>query len=145
MHIGKQITKIYFQPCPFVKERIVCKEDNCGKQFSSAYNYNVHIKRHQKKYKLICQVCGKGFMNSNHLNSHTNSHNKNKPFGCGFCGKRFVTNSNLTRHQSTCQVITKKFQCIICGKLFLTQGTLNKHLQFIHKKIVMVSLQEKGK
>ena len=111
---------------------ITCKEENCGKQFTSAYNYQLHVKRHQQRFNFICQICGKGFMNKNHHDNHSFTHLKEKPFPCPLCNKRLLTKSNLQRHRLTCRQIVKYHQCVLCGKKFLTEPNLVKHQKQAH-------------
>ena len=103
---------------------ITCKEEQCRKQFTSAYNYQLHVKHYEKQFVFVCQICGKGFMNKNHYQSHSYTHLKDKPFPCTICKKRFLTKSNLHRHSATCNVITKKYECVYCGKKFITDANL---------------------
>ena len=106
---------------------ITCKEEQCQKQFTSAYNYQLHVKHHQKQFAFVCQICGKGFMNKNHYQSYSSTHLKEKPFPCTICKKRFLTKSNLCRHSATCNLITKKYECVYCGKKFITDANLKRH------------------
>ena len=115
------------------KINITCKEENCGKQFTSAYNYQLHVKRHQQHYNFICQICGKGFMNRNHHDNHTFTHLKEKPFPCALYNKRLLTKSNLQRHRQSCRKIDKSHQCVLCGKKFLTETNLVRHQSQAHK------------
>ena len=115
------------------KIMITCKEENCGKQFTSAYNYQLHVKRHQQRFSFICQICGKGFMNCNHHDSHTYTHMKEKPFPCDICSKWFLTKSNLLRHKTTCRIIVKNHHCIVCGKKFITEQNLIRHRSQVHR------------
>ena len=106
---------------------ITCKEEKCGKQFTLAYNYKLHVKHHQQRFVFICQICGKGFMNQNHHENHTFTHLKEKPFLCVVCSKRFLTKSNLQHHRATCRNIDNCHQCMLCGKKFLTEFNLLRH------------------
>ena len=115
------------------KIMITCKEEKCGKQFTSAYNYQLHVKRHQQRFSFVCSICGKGFMNRNHHQNHSYTHLKDKPFPCPVCNKRFLTKSNLQRHRLTCRKIVRNHQCIVCGKRFLNESNLLKHRTNSHK------------
>ena len=112
---------------------ITCKEKKCGKQFTSAYNYQLHVKCHQQHFNFICQICGKGFINRNHHDSHTFTHLKEKPFPCHLCNKCLLTKSNLQCHRQSCRQIVKSHQCILHGKKFLTEMNLICHQSQAHK------------
>ena len=123
MHFVVKINHNFFQQQVY----ITCKLENCGKQFTSAYNYQLHVKHHQQQFLFACQICGKGFMNKNHHESHSYTHLKEKPFPCKICAKRFLTRSNLHRHMLTCKTIIKKHECVTCGKKFMTDNNLKRH------------------
>ena len=128
----KQNTLNFFQR----KIIIICKEENCGKQFTSAYNYQLHVKRHQQRFNFICQICGKGFINRNHHDNHTFAHLKEKPFPCPHCKKHLLTKSNLQCHMQSCRQMVKTHQCILCGKQFLTEMNLIRHQCQAHKSSI---------
>ena len=133
MHIWYTFNRLYsyinFFQTPI---KITCKVENCNKQFSSAYNYQLHVKRHNQQFSFVCQICGKGFMNKNHLESHSNTHLKVKPFACKGCPKRFLTKSNLSRHHKSCCTISKNHECVVCGKKFMTAENVLRHQQHVH-------------
>ena len=114
--------------------KITCQEENCGKQFKSAYNYKLHVKHHNKQFSFICQICGKGFMNRNHQESHANTHLKEKPHKCNGCSKWFLTPSNLRRHMQSCTNVSKVHECVVCGKKFRTAENVLRHQKHVHRR-----------
>ena len=118
-----------FSKCDISEDKI---EENCSKQFKSAYNYKLHVKHHNKQFSFICQICGKGFMNRNHQESHANTHLKEKPHKCNGCSKRFLTPSNLCRHMQSCTNVSKVHECVVCGKKFQTVENVLRHQKHAH-------------
>ncbi|XP_050311639.1 zinc finger protein OZF-like [Anthonomus grandis grandis] len=97
-----------------------------------------HIKRHEGKYSVFCDICGRGFFDKNILASHMEIHEDIPKYECEFCKKKFTVKRYLEVHKSLNHKkelfgIEESFQCEICGRNFTFEKSLIRHLSAIHK------------
>ncbi|KAK7026098.1 hypothetical protein SK128_015034 [Halocaridina rubra] len=83
----------------------------CGKNYKTLSNLNVHIRTHTGERPYYCDYCGKGFKQLPHLKSHVRIHTGETPYLCRVCDKAFNQSSKLKYHMDhahTSRIVTKK-------------------------------------
>lgn len=114
-------------------ERFRCNHEDCEREYKSKRGLQVHIKTHNKKYTIICELCGKGFMDRSNLDGHINSkHMSSKPYKCSKCNASFSWISNLRRHRKKCKTTAGPqvpVQCHACKKVFKHKSSLKRHMK----------------
>lgn len=70
----------------------------CDKNFSTAGNLNIHMRRHTGEKAVTCTICSKEFLHSGNLTIHMRTHTGEKSVKCQVCGKEFSHSGNLTIH-----------------------------------------------
>lgn len=107
----------------------------CGKQFTRAFYFNLHVKTHEtstsnspnKPHK--CQECGKTFALLQHLTGHSRTHIASRYFECPICRRKFTELSNLTMHLLKTHPDEKPYKCSECDKQFTQSSALKKHMR----------------
>ncbi|XP_065161146.1 LOW QUALITY PROTEIN: zinc finger protein 569-like [Atheta coriaria] len=123
-----------------LSKRFLC--DICGKRFTNAKNFKIHIKNHSGdvKTKLIsgysCSTCKKVFRTMSNLKEHVNYCSGNLPFKCTKCHKKFPSTTKLKNHIKLKH--EKKFTsiCSICNIGFVQISDYKRHMisHSTHKK-----------
>ena len=143
----------------------------CGKQLSSKWIVDQHIKTVHKNIKsFFCTTCNKAFTSKRSRDSHIKTVHQNikkskksekvtqgdgnvetdgaqqklKPFPCTLCSKLFPSNSHLTRRMRSHTGETP-FGCPLCEKHFKSKRNVNLHIDTVHKKLRPFSCRFCGK
>ena len=122
------------------------------KHFTSEFNLNDHIRRHDRerpigcnksfttydplkihrqgvhrdKLSFICNKCEKSFSSKGDFRKHEQIHNRQRHLVCSECGKKFFTQTHLNRHQMI-HTGEKPYVCGKCGKSFSQNVSLLNH------------------
>ncbi|XP_060520870.1 zinc finger protein 91-like [Cylas formicarius] len=73
--------------------------DTCGKEFSSKYRLERHIRAtHEGVKPYVCQFCRRSFTGKDTMKKHERIHTGEKPYSCEYCGKRFRQNGPFKVH-----------------------------------------------
>ena len=101
------------------KAKFICY--NCGKQFKTYNNYQLHMKTHTGFKDHHCDKCESRYMRSIDLTIHNNS--MHDCFSCDLCEQKSKDNNHRTKHvnkhnKEAC------FQCKVCGNFFYQLWTL---------------------
>lgn len=74
-----------------------CKE--CGKEYTSNKNLQLHENFHRGVKPHVCDQCGKQFTTIHSLRSHKSMHSGQLLYICEVCGKGYSTSTGLKRHE----------------------------------------------
>lgn len=69
--------KFEYKPCKNAirnKRIIVCKYDNCNKEFTKSWNFLDHARMHEGLKPFVCDICGKSFTQSGNMKKHRKQH-----------------------------------------------------------------------
>ncbi len=127
--------------CPFR-----CQEMDCGKGFTSGFNYsrhtesNAHKNQRARTTPVLCPSpgCGKYIRGSKYgLKVHMYTHNNQWPFRCHFgdCGRGCRSRSDLKMHMKV-HTGEKPFKCELCGHCLKSKKDLKVHLKFQHGQLL---------
>lgn len=125
----------------------------CGKEMSSRYSKNSHMKHSHPTKPATCEVCGQVFTGAATLQKHFIYHHAEKRFECDICGYKSHHKSRLQKHMqhshvadrfTTCDVSAHEFKqryiflffqtfFQLCGKTVYKRG-LDYHLKAIHER-----------
>ncbi|KAL1494678.1 hypothetical protein ABEB36_010243 [Hypothenemus hampei] len=100
----------------------------CGKGFSHAGNFKIHLRIHNNERPFKCPVCNKGCRQAQDLEKHMRTHTGERPHKCSYCPKAFATSSNLTAHIRT-HTGERPYVCSVCPKAFCQSNELTKHMR----------------
>ncbi|KRY16918.1 Myoneurin, partial [Trichinella patagoniensis] len=70
----------------------------CNKQFSTSYQYKMHMNIHFGIRPFVCEICGSRFNNEGAKHNHMRRHSNASPFACPLCEKTFVWELSLKQH-----------------------------------------------
>ncbi|KRY36326.1 Transcription factor btd [Trichinella spiralis] len=71
---------------------------SCNKQFSTSYQYKMHMNIHLGIRPFVCEICGSRFNNEGAKHNHMRRHSNASPFACPLCEKTFVWELSLKQH-----------------------------------------------
>ncbi|XP_060530131.1 gastrula zinc finger protein XlCGF28.1-like [Cylas formicarius] len=116
------------------KKRFSCEQ--CGRVFSKAYNYKIHIKKeHTGEKGFTCDTCGKGFFTQYTLNKHVKmTHLKLRPHICKYCKKGFSSRFALRTHERQ-HTNEAPYICDVCGEGFRQKVSMRAHRKSKHNII----------
>lgn len=69
--------KFEYKPCKDAirnKRIIVCKYNNCDKEFNKSWNFLDHARMHEGIKPFVCDLCGKSFTQSGNMKKHRKQH-----------------------------------------------------------------------
>ncbi|KAK9502568.1 hypothetical protein O3M35_011319 [Rhynocoris fuscipes] len=105
----------------------VCKE--CGLSYSQSGGLRNHILSiHRSDRVFICHYCGKGFPIKDRLKLHLRTHTGEKPYSCPHCPKTFARGSQLSQHLRT-HTKDRPYTCAECGANFVCRSNLLNHVK----------------
>lgn len=95
--------KFEYKPCKDAirnKRIIVCKYNNCNKEFTKSWNFLDHARMHEGLKPFVCNICGKSFTQSGNMKKHRRQHSvddidKRKVYKCKYCDKGYTEKFNL--------------------------------------------------
>ncbi|KRX60671.1 Myoneurin [Trichinella sp. T9] len=70
----------------------------CNKQFSTSYQYKMHMNIHLGIKPFVCEICGSRFNNVGTRHNHMRRHSNASPFACPLCEKTFAWELSLKEH-----------------------------------------------
>jgi uncharacterized Zn-finger protein len=132
-------------------KRFAC--DKCPKKFYYKQEVLIHLKSHQRKYRVDgtsiskttqCHVCNKLFATRQVLRCHIEAvHEKIKRFACDKCPKKFYQKGGVLEHLKSHPVnyrivrtddASRPFKCNFenCGKYFMLNSHLVQHYRSAH-------------
>ncbi|XP_058812358.1 zinc finger and SCAN domain-containing protein 2-like isoform X2 [Topomyia yanbarensis] len=109
------------------EDKIYYKCGDCGKQMSSSYTYQAHLRIHNGERPYTCPHCQQTFRISQGLNRHVREvHEKLRPYLCEICQKGFGNSRNLSQHRLL-HTNERSYSCDICEKTFNQKANLYLH------------------
>ena len=90
-----------------------CTYDDCKEDFKHKDQLEVHLMKHEGKFKFECTICKKGFYQKAHFTGHLNSYSDSRPHWCPKCGKQFLYQQDVGKHLDRCGIETKDFKCTL--------------------------------
>ncbi|CAG9858238.1 unnamed protein product [Phyllotreta striolata] len=106
--------------------KYTCLEENCAKEFSTAYSLKMHNLAHEGKKSFLCVSCGKDFVSKKSLICHEKIHAPIKAHKCDQCNLSFSVRSNFRAHIKRYHEGVR-YSCSRCPKEFLTKCNLDRH------------------
>ncbi|XP_014243847.1 zinc finger protein 501-like [Cimex lectularius] len=104
-----------------------CKE--CGQSYSQSGGLKNHIMSiHRSDQVFNCHYCGKGFPIKDRLKLHLRIHTGEKPYSCPHCPKKFARGSQLSQHLRT-HTKDRPYICALCGANFVCKTNLLNHIK----------------
>ncbi|VVD05964.1 unnamed protein product [Leptidea sinapis] len=100
--------------------------EDCGKEFSSSYYLNMHLKNSGQKE--LCWICIKMVNRGQEMKDHLANIHKINMFLCKDCPILTKTESELKQHRKTCH-ISGVFTCSQCGRSFHRLNSFELHGQ----------------
>ena len=114
----------------------------CNKQFSSADEKKLHIKRDHPEYKVCSQSkCAKYFESQEELDCHQKTHNSGSRV-CEQCGETFDKSAKLYYHYSS-RHPAALVQCDHCDKTFPNKDLMRSHSRYAHSEKVQCEIFSK--
>lgn len=119
-----------------------CEE--CGRSFSSKYQFQAHVDSHRGIEKYKCEDCDYATNFPHVYTDHRKIHLREKGLTnadtdvvlfhpCHVCGKQFRTMSSLREHVKVVhEGIRKEMPCGDCGMVFYSKGAFYNHKKKIH-------------
>ncbi|XP_030752807.1 uncharacterized protein LOC115879903 [Sitophilus oryzae] len=119
-------------------ESYSCVLCNFTAKFKTKRTLINHIRRHEGKFNVKCDICGQGLLSTNALKVHMEIHANIPKYQCDFCPKKFTVERYLhvhkqLNHKKELFGVDEIFQCEICGRQFSFKKSLERHLSCIHK------------
>ncbi|CAL8068551.1 unnamed protein product [Orchesella dallaii] len=109
-----------------------CKEEACGRMFSTNHMLNKHIQKQHvenvpERGTKLCGVCGMAVRNI-----HVHIEMRHKPYEerrycCSLCGKKFAFSAQLCNHRKQAHATDKPWKCEVCGKDFKLEKYFIEH------------------
>ncbi|TRY70167.1 hypothetical protein TCAL_05202 [Tigriopus californicus] len=118
--------------------------DECGRSFSSKYQFQAHVDSHRGIEKYKCEDCDYATNFPHVYTDHRKIHLREKGLTnadtdvvlfhpCHVCGKQFRTMSSLREHVKVVhEGIRKEMPCGDCGMVFYSKGAFYNHKKKIH-------------
>ncbi|XP_071594785.1 zinc finger protein 252-like [Heliangelus exortis] len=97
-----------------------------GKNLSTKFCFNIHMRTHTEKGPFSCPECGKSFVRKGTLITHRETHKREKPFKCPDCSRCFGQRARLLAHQKM-HLSGGPFICTECGKSLSTKQYFSVH------------------
>lgn len=121
-----------------------CSPDPSKVDHKSAYEMNVHMRKHIIELPYKCSHCDKCFAENHLLTNHEKTHAEEKRICCQTCKKVFVNNKQLESHMTTAHS-EKSLQCPHCDKYCLSKTQLTNHRRTHLEKLHMCTFENCGR
>lgn len=107
------------------RDKVLFVCDVCGKGgYPTQASLNEHIKRHEDKQSVLCELCNKFFFNIRQHRQRVHQDNVKTP--CGYCGKMY-TKYNMGAHVKQFH-LNPMLKCPYCPREFHQRLTYQNHL-----------------
>jgi len=109
-------------------EKLKCKVEDCGKEYSSQMGYSLHVKHGHNKIRCDVEGCGKKFFTGQLLQAHHMSRHGQAKLKCPEegCLREFTQKPNLRTHIKVVHKM-EQFGCDNCSSKFNTKRQLQDH------------------
>lgn len=143
--LGDHVPKCFMKSKMDKYRKLDMQCDVCGQNFTNAYKFWSHKRRHKPK-NFACEICDHKTTNISNLKSHQRTHEVGHEVVCPICGKMLKHKATLNSHMKLMhEGALTKYPCEKCGQVFKSRISLNKHSIRVHDESSQWVCKECGK